>query len=443
MHAKYLRSLSMRRMPQMPSLDDVSSRVGSWLARRYLAKAGTGSLDLSQLRYLPRSAKSALERDGLDPVPRLHRRGGEPVRRLPLPLGRTVWLVTGYREVKEVLGSPDGFSNDLSRIIDGAGTVSSSPGLGFADPPRHTRMRKLLQPEFTKHRITRIRPRVQEIIDAALDSAAAKPGPVDLVADFAAVIPAAIICELLGMPQHDRERVQELSVARFDLSGKAQNSFDAMTESLEYLRGVLAEQRQNPGEGLLGAVLREHGDQVDDDELVGLADGLLTGGFETTASMIALGALLMLQDPGIARRIREDPAQVDGFVEEALRYSTVVQVAFPRFAKRDMRIGGKEIATGDVVVCSLSAANRDPALGERMDEFDPSRGRTSHVAFGHGLHRCIGAELGRMELKQTYLSLANRFPDMQLAVPTEQLQFRSLSIVYGLSALPVHLNAPD
>lgn len=438
--SKYLSSRWKTRVSRPFRFGSVSSRLVSRFARRYLVGEPDGeSFDLTRLRYLPKSARSALQRDGMDPVRRLTRKQvSEPVRRLPLSIGRSVWLVTGYRECKEVLSSIDGFSNDLGRFL-GADSVSSSPGLGFADPPQHTRLRKLLQPEFTKHRIGRIRPRVQEIIDEALDAAAAKPGAVDLIAEFAAVIPAAVICELLGMPRHDSERIQKLSEARFDLSGQAQSSFDAMTESLDYLRRVLAEQRQDPGEGLLGAVLREHGDQVDDDELVGLADGLLTGGFETTASMIGLGALLMLQDPEIPRRLREDPETADVFVEEALRYSTVVQVAFPRFAKRDMHLGGKDIASGDVVMCSLSAANRDPALGESMDDFEPARQRTPHLAFGHGIHRCIGAELGRMELKQAYLSLANRFPDMHLAVPAEQLEFRRLSIVYGLTHLPVRL----
>ncbi|MCA1186228.1 MULTISPECIES: cytochrome P450 [unclassified Saccharopolyspora] len=426
-------------MPQLLCLDAVSSGLLSWFAGRYRSvKQGSG-VELSQLRYLPKSAKAVLQRDGVSPVPELTRgRSIKPVRRLPLPIGRSVWLVTGYAECKHVLGSSCGFSNDLGRVL-GAESVSSSPGLGFADPPRHTRLRKLLQPEFTKRRIARIRPRVQEIIDEALDAAAAKSGPVDLVAEFAAVIPAAVICELLGMPRHDSERIQELSEARFDLSGRAQHSFNAMTDSLEYLRGVLAEQRRDPGDGLLGAVVRDHGDEVDDDELVGLADGLLTGGFETTASMIAIGALLMLRDPSIPQQLREDPGSANAFVEEALRYATVVQVAFPRFAEEDTVIGDVEISAGDVVLCSLSAADRDPALGEGMDEFDMARGRTAHLAFGHGIHRCIGAELGRMELERAYLSLANRFPRMRLAVPESELDFRQLSIVHGLISLPVWL----
>jgi cytochrome P450 len=187
-------------------------------------------------------------------------------------------------------------------------------------------------------------------------------------------------------------------------------------------------------------IVKEHGDNVDDRELAGLADGLLTGGLETTASMLTLGALVLLQDPDTFRLIHDHDTAVDPFVEELLRYLTVVQVAFPRFARDDITVAGTTIGKGDIVIVSLSGANRDATLGAEMDRFDPTRTPFPHFAFGHGIHRCIGAELGRMELRAAYPALVRRFPKMRLAVPAEQLNFRKVSIVYGVETLPVELN---
>lgn len=206
---------------------------------------------------------------------------------------------------------------------------------------------------------------------------------------------------------------------------------------MAYLRNVVAEQRRRPGDGLLGGIIRDHGDEVGDDELAGLADGVLTGGFETTASMLALGALVLLQDRRSFDLVRDDDAAIGPFVEELLRHLAVVQVAFPRFARRDLTVAGVSIRRGDVVIVSLSGANRDERLAPGLERIDPQRTPPSHLAFGHGLHRCIGAELARMELRAAYPALVRRFPSMTLAVRPDQLSFRKASIVYGIESLPV------
>jgi len=404
-------------------------------ARRHLFRRG--GFDLAKVGMLPDRTLVPLRRTGIDPVPALGAiRDRAPVSRLPVPFGLRVWLVTGYDAAKQVLADGDGFSTDFSNLAEG---VQGPGGLGFADPPEHTRLRKLLTPEFTMRRLARLTPRIHAIVGERLDAMAAAPGPVDLVAEFALPIPSLVICELLGVPYADRADFQRLAMARFDVFTGADAPLGAIGESLDYLRTVVAAQRRTPGDGLIGMIIREHGDEVTDDELAGLADGVLTGGFETTASMLALGALVLLQDPQAFHLVRTADEAAAPFVEEVLRHLAVVQVAFPRFARDDLTIAGTPIRRGDVVIVSLSGANRDPVLGDDLEHPDPARTPVSHLAFGHGLHRCIGAELARMELRAAYPALVRRFPEMRLAVPTAELRFRPASIVYGVETLPVHL----
>ena len=415
-------------------------RLLAWLARRYVNGSG-GPLDLTAVSRLPDSVLWPLKRTGLDPVDKLGEvRAQAPVSRLPVPLGFKAWLVTGYDEVRTVLGSVDGFSNDFGNLTGSPGVAAQDNpgGLGFADPPVHTRLRRLLTPEFTMRRLSRLAPRIEAIVAERLDAMAAADAPVDLWHEFALPIPSLTICELLGVPYDDRAEFQKASTARFDMAAGGKNSLGAMSQSVSYLLDLIARQRSAPGDGLLGSLIREHGSDIDDLELAGLADGVLTGGLETSASMLALGALVLMDNPAAADAIR-DGEPVDPFVEELLRYLTVVQVAFPRFATRDITIGGVEITAGDGVVCSLSGANRDDKLGAGMDHFDPTRPAGPHLAFGHGIHRCIGAELARMELRTAYPALVRRFPGMHLAAEPTQLRFRDASIVYGLESLPVYL----
>ncbi|MFC4947547.1 cytochrome P450 [Pseudonocardia sp. GCM10023141] len=419
------------------------------IARRAFSGGGGGGLSSAKLSLLPDSALMPLKRDGLVPVAELaeHReRGG--VERIKLPLGVRAWLITGYEEAKAVLGGTAAFSNDFRQLAGVAGfDADQDPGgLGFSDPPQHTRLRRVLTPEFTGRRLSRLAPRIEGIVTETIDALVTATEPVDLVAAFALPIPSLSICELLGVPYADREDFQRLSTARFDMLEGAEASLAAVNDSLPYLRGIVEAQRREPGEGLLGRLVRDHGDEFTDQELAGLADGLLTGGLETTTSMLALGTVLLLQDPAAMALLRDEESAtngaVDKFVEELLRYLTVVQVAFPRFAREDIEIGGTLIERGDVVVCSLTGANRDARLGADMETFDPHRGSVHHVAFGFGIHRCVGAELAKIELRAAFPALVRRFPDMKLAVAPEELSYRKRSIVHGIDRLPIDLGAP-
>jgi len=406
----------------------VRSRAVGLVARRFT------------LSMLPERILWPLHRTGLDPVPRMAEfRENRPVSRMPLPFGMRAWLVTGYEPVRQVLGSVDGYSNDFGKFAGRVGiSVGQDPGgLGFADPPVHTRLRKVLTPEFTMRRLARLQPRIDAIVAGRLDAMASSGDTADLWHDFALPIPALTICELLGVPYDDRDHFQKLSTARFDLAEGGGAALGAIGDALGYFGSLVEQQRRNPGDGLLGSLIRAHGDEIDDRELAGLADGVLTGGLETSASMLALGALMLMTHPQMADQMRAGEG-VDQIVEELLRYLTVVQVAFPRVAIKDVRVGDADIRAGDVVMCSLSGANRDDLIGSSPHAIDPSRpANRSHMAFGYGLHRCIGAELARMELRIAYPALVRRFPTMRPAVEPAQLRFRRASIVFGLDGLPV------
>ncbi|HEX5117983.1 MAG TPA: cytochrome P450 [Pseudonocardiaceae bacterium] len=387
-----------------------------------------------------------IRRDRFDPVPELVRlREESALSRVTMPWGTEAWLATRYDAVRAVLGDTTRFSNaggsgGRRGPLQGSGDESGSQNrTGFLlsyDPPDHTRLRKLLTAEFTVARMRRLRPRVETIVTEHLDAMADAGSPADLVADFALPVPSLVICELLGVPYSDRDEFQRLSRARLDMSRDIEVRIAAGDEARRYMAGLIAEQRKSPGEGMLGMLIREHGDAVDDGELTGVADLLLLAGHETTSNMLGLGTLLLLRKPDQLAMLR-DPARVDNAVEELLRYLSVVHTVMPRMALEDTTLDGQLIKAGELVLCSLPAANRDPSLGDDLDHIDVTRAVTTHLAFGHGIHHCLGAPLARMEMRIAYPALFDRFPTLRLDVPFEQVPFRAFSVVYGISALPV------
>ena len=420
------------------------SSVKTAIMRRVVARSG--GVDLTKLDRVPERLSWPLNRNGVDPTRRLTRtREADPVQRLVSFMGLDIWLVTGYDEARDVLGNVT-HSTDIRHLFGASGDVETGDigGLGFTDPPKHTALRRLLTPEFTVRRLDRLKPGIAEIVTSQLDeteaAAEAGGGVVDLAQTFAFPVPFRVICDLLGVADDQRERFSKLASARFDVTGGGVGTIGAIGGSREFLLAETARQRLDPGPGLIGQILREHGDEINDFDLGGLADGVFTGGLETSASMLSLGTAVLLDHPDDYARVGTDPAAVDRTVEELLRYLTVVQIAFPRFPKHDVEVGGRTISKGDVVICQLAGANRDDAhrTGGDLDAFDPDRSAASHLAFGHGFHRCVGAELARMELRAAFPALARRFPD--LAVATERLDYREMSIVFGLESLPVRLH---
>ncbi|QCW52266.1 cytochrome P450 [Nocardioides dongxiaopingii] len=427
----------------MRFVEAVKQRAGKFLLERTMRDG----IDLRKMRFLPSSVTMPLKRDGLDPLPEMAAiRATEPVTKLATLFGKNIWLVSGYDEARAALADGTSYSNDIGQFVsqEGRSDEDQIGGLGMTDPPLHTALRRYLTPEFTMRRLARLEPEIERVVHERLDAMEAAGPHVDLVKEFAFPVPFQVICELLGLPVEDRERFFELGVARFDLSQGGVGAFGAAAHTRDFLIKAVAAQRAEPGDGLIGGLLKEHGDELDDLTLGGIADGVFLGGYETSASMLSLGAYLLAENPDAMAMLRDDSAgreHVDRIVEELLRHLTVVQLAFLRFAKVDLELGGKQISAGDAVGISLLGANRDPAVaGADPDTFDPHRPPTRHLAFGHGMHRCVGAELARMELRIALRALATRFPDLAVTAPRDTLDFRKLSAVYGVEALPVDLH---
>ena len=423
----------------------LKQRVGKVLLERTMRNG----IDLRKMRFLPDSVTMPLKRDGLDPLPEMASvRAAEPVTKLANLFGKNIWLVSGYDEARAALADSTSYSNDIGQFVsqEGRSDEDQIGGLGMTDPPLHTALRRYLTPEFTMRRLARLEPEIERVVHERLDAMAAAGPRVDLVKEFAFPVPFQVICELLGLPVEDRERFFGLGVARFDLTQGGAGAFGAAAHTRDFLIKSVAAQREHPGDGLIGALITEHGDALDDLTLGGIADGVFLGGYETSASMLALGAYLLAENPEAMAMLRDDAAgreSVDRVVEELLRHLTVVQLAFLRFAKRDLELGGQQISEGDAVGISLLGANRDPRLTDDPDTFDPHREPTRHLAFGHGMHRCVGAELARMELRIALRALAQRFPDLAVATDSTDLDFRKLSAVYGVEELPVYLYGAD
>jgi cytochrome P450 len=434
-------------------IDSVRQRVRRWRDPRSLLRKLLGrlvewrmrrnGLELTQLTFIPERARLPLLRIGTDPVPELAElRASEPVHRLDVRVGFGVHVVTGYEQARAVLGDRDSYSNDMRHLFRDAseGSQADVGGLGFTDPPLHTRLRRLVAPEFTRTRLDRLTPTIEAIVARRLDELAAAGSPADLAEHVSTRVPMDAICGLLGLDDADHDAFARLGSHRFDVTGGTAAALGAVSEQKKLLLDVVARQRTAPGPGLIGRILQAEGDAISDNDLAGLVDGIVTGGFDTTASSISLGTAVLLRDPGHAALVRDgSPADVQRVVEELLRYVTVVQVAFPRFARRDLELFGCPVRRNDLVAVSLSGADRDPAwTGADPDRFEPTRSPAGgHLAFGHGVHRCVGAELARLELRIVFPALFRRFPRLALAVPEEQLPWRRLSFVYGVDRLPV------
>jgi cytochrome P450 len=391
-----------------------------------------------------------MRRDGFDPTPQLREiRETEGVRVITSAFGMSAYLVTRHEDVKTVLSDHTRFSNTRPPgfVVPGAPPIdedeqarSRAGNLLGLDPPEHQRLRRMLTPEFTLRRMRRLQPRIAEIVDAQLDAlAAARDGEAsaDLVQHFALPIPSLVICELLGVPYADRDDFQRRSARQLDLSIPIPERIELAREGRAYMGSLVAGARTNPGDDILGMLVREHGAELTDDELVGIAGLLLLAGHETTSNMLALGTLALLRHPEQLAAVREDPDAVAPAVEELLRWLSIVHTAIPRITTTDVEIAGVSIPAWQLVFASLPSGNRDDEFIERPEVFDITRGAMGHLAFGHGVHHCLGAPLARMEMQIAFPALLRRFPTLAPAGEFDDVPFRSFHFIYGLKSLEV------
>ena len=390
-----------------------------------------------------------LRRSAFDPAPELTaaRENDGGVSRITTPFGTTAWLLTRHDDVRAVLADATRFSNaaTMRDLAASRGVATDDPeivaaGVGnllVSDPPVHTRLRRMLTGAFTMRRINRLEPRMTEIIDEHLDAVERGGAPADLMARFALPISSLMICELLGVPYADRADFQQRTSRQLDESLPMAQREQVWEESRAYMAGLVSRARRQPGEDVLGMLVREHGDDLTDPELTGVAGLLLMAGHEPTSNMLGLGALALLRHPEQLAVVRDDPEQVAPAVEELVRWLSIVASAAPKITTEDVEIGGHTIAAGETVVCAMPPADRDPSLTDDPDRLDVTRGSTNHLGFGHGIHHCLGAPLARLQLRLALPALLQRFPALQLAVPFEQIEFRSGQLFYGVRTLPV------
>ncbi len=388
-----------------------------------------------------------MRRDSFSPTAELrHIRESEGVREFTSAFGMQVYLITRHDDIKAVLSDHERFSNarppgfavqGIPQPTEEEEATARAGNLLGLDPPDHSRLRRMLTPEFTHRRMKRLEPRIVELVGAQLDEMESAGPPADLVEHFALPIPSLVICELLGVPYDDREDFQRRSAKQLDLSIPINDRLDLQRQGRAYMTTLVARARRQPGDDILGMLVREHGDELTDDELVGIAGLLLLAGHETTSNMLGLGTLALLRHPEQLAVVRDDPDAVGPAIEELLRWLSIVQTAIPRITTTDVEIAGVTIPAGKLVFPSMPSGNRDGDFIESPEALDIARGAPGHLAFGHGVHHCLGAPLARMEMRIAFPALLRRFPNLVLAEDFADVQFRSWNFIYGLKSLEV------
>ncbi|WP_433760081.1 cytochrome P450 [Nocardia sp. CA-135398] len=402
-------------------------------------RATGGPVD-HEVRSFPFSTPVRLDIDPL--YARLRRE--EPISRVRLPYGGEGWLVTRYQDVKQVLADPR-FSRAVAVEREDIPRTTPEPArrnsLLSMDPPEHTRLRKLVVKAFTGRRVQALRPRAEQIVDERLDEIERCGPPADLVQLLALPLPVTVICEMLGVPPQDQHRFREFSDTVLSTTAHTREQISTARAGLEaYLAELVAQRREEPTDDLLGALVaaRDDEDRLSEAELVNLGIGLLIAGHETTANQIANFCYVLLTEPDRWELLCGRPELVPSAVEELLRY---VQLgsggSFPRIATEDLELGGVEIRSGESVFVNTQAANRDETVFDDPEYLDLTRERNPHMAFGHGAHHCLGAQLARVELRVALGSLLRRFPTLHLAVPVDEVPWKTGLLVRGPKALPV------
>lgn len=371
-----------------------------------------------------------------------------PVHGHESPFGGTIWYITRHAEVEQVLKDAETFVKDPLNAKERTSKLKGktlfnmiNQNMLFADAPDHTRLRKLVNLAFTPRRVETLTPRIQTIADELLD-AIGKKDTFDLIAEFAFPLPVTVIMEMLGIPEQDRDQMHNWTKAiiapgRYGITSKGRKQ--RVRAFVDYLNKMFAQRRERPQEDLITGLVQAEadGERLSEAELSSMVALLFVTGHETVVNLIGNGLLALLARPEQKAQLQANPSLIEGALEEMLRYDGPVETSTTRWASRDVTLHNHEIKRGDVVRVVITSANRDETVHDRPDVFDINRPFSSHnhLAFGKGIHYCLGAPLARLEGRIAILTLLNRFPNLSLLTPLDQTEWHTGVIFRGLKSL--------
>lgn len=368
----------------------------------------------------------------------------EPFARVNLWDGTSPYLLTNHADIKAVL-SDDRFSCEPVRSgfphVFAGRKVADMADRSFLrlDNPEHDRLRRMVTKEFTVRRVEGIRPRIEETVERLIDEFERLPQGSDFVEHFSGPLPTEVITFLLGVPYDDHELFHRATRIQFSAKSAPAEVRESINELFAYLDNLISVKERDPQNDIISRLVHEQlvPGNIDRDTLINVVRLLLSAGHQTTQNMTALGVLTLIQHPQELAKLRADHTLISGAVEELLRYSSVLHMGARRVALEDIEVNGHLVREGEGVICSIPAANRDPRLFADPDALKLDRDAAGHVAFGFGIHQCLGQVLARVELQVVYTRLFERLPNLRLAVPFEKLRFRHDMFVYGIHELPL------
>lgn len=401
---------------------------------------------IPQLPTFPKRADNPFSSDRLYPdIP-----PGEPISRVVMPSGDVIWLITSYKLVRQVLADPrvsadrthPGFPVLLgfpSRAMM-QDIARRMPALLGMDSPAHTAHRRIIVPEFTSRRVQERREAIQQIVDECIDDMLAKGSPADLMEMVAAPVPTLVICDALGLPRDARDyisdRTRTISIRSADEAAKRL----AMRELNEFLQALVIANEEEPGPNVISTLIEKYraAGTYDRNTMTGNVLNILHGGKDGPANTMALGTVAMLENPELLAKLRANPSLIPGAVEEMLRFfSSSAEGACYRAVLEDIELDGVTIPKGDGLLAFVSAANRDERVFQNPHTLDVERDARGHVAFGYGVHQCLGQHMARLEIEIVFSTLLRRVPGMRLAVPVEELNYKSDNSTFGIWEVPV------
>ncbi|MET8007435.1 cytochrome P450 [Nonomuraea glycinis] len=378
------------------------------------------------------------------PAQHVEMRDSGGITRVRLPNGREAWALSRMDHLRAMLSDPR-FSSDRDNPHYPSFRADEVPPSGGGgrmlinmDPPEHGPARRAITGEFTLRRVAELRPRIQEIVDELIDAMLAGPQPVDLVRAFSLPVPSLVICEMLGVPYTDHDFFQVHTATMVNRDTPPDEMQKTMQALWLYMAELVQGKSREPGDDVLS---RQLADGAAPEDVIALAFLLLVAGHETTANMISLGVLTLLERPEHLAALLADPSGTPMAVEELLRYFTIVEFGNSRVATDDVELAGTTIRAGEAVVSLSNAANHDPEVFPEAGRLKLDRGARNHLAFGYGRHQCLGQNLARLELEIVFNTLFRRAPSLRLAVPAEEVPFKDDAEIYGIHRLPVAWDA--